>query len=125
MSPEQIRAQLRAARQSWVEVAPGKSVQILRPAEADLAQFLVADADGQRNLSVELAHVQRFVTDWRGITEADLLGGALASDTPAAFDAGLWADVVADRTDWRTAVAQALLSAIVAHLDARAATAKN
>lgn len=125
MAPEQIRAQLRAARQKWVEVAPGKSVQILRPAEAELAQFLADGAEGGRNLSVEVVHVQRFVTDWRGITEADLLGGALASDTPAPFDAALWADVVADRTDWRNTVAQALLDAIVAHFDARAAVAKN
>lgn len=118
-----IIAALRAARQTWVELAPGKRVQIIRPAEANLHEFRLQGAEN----SVErmLRCVVKYVTGWEGFTEADLLGAALAPADPVAFDAALWATVVADHVDWVSTIMGALVDAINAHEAAKEAAQKN
>lgn len=116
-------ARMRAQRQSWVNVAPGKRIQIIRPHESALGEFL---APGSGNgLQADLAHVVKYTTDWEGITEADLLGATVGAADAIPFNAELWAETCADRTDWIRAVAAQLLDAIVAHQQAKADAAKN
>lgn len=117
-------AALRSARERWVEVAPGKQVKIRRPTEAEFPAF-VRDVAGVRTLSVELEHVQQYVTDWRGFTEADLLGATVGVADALPFDALVWAEVVADHLEWLKPAAQALLRAITEHVESQDATAKN
>lgn len=117
-------AALRSAREKWVDVAPGKAVKIRRPTEAEFPAF-VRVVDGKRSLSVELHHVQQYVTDWRGFTEADLLGATVGVADAVPFDAALWAEVVADHLEWLKPAAQALLAAITQHVDLEDAAAKN
>lgn len=117
-------AQILAARESWVDLGGGKAVRIRRPAEAQFAALVRVEA-GKRQLRVELADVQRCVTGWRGFTEADLLGPTVGNADALEFDAGVWAEVVADRVDWLGTVGQALLNAIASHAERAQAAAGN
>lgn len=116
--------QLRAQRKTWVDLEPGKRVQIMRPPESEIGKFLHLE-DGQKHMRAELDQVVKYVTGWDGITEADLLGAAVGASDAVLFDAVLWAEVVADRGDWLKLVAQALLDAIVKHFEAKAQAEKN
>ena len=115
---------LRAARQSWVELEPGKRVQIIRPPESEIGDFLRDDA-GFRSMVAELSQVQKYVGGWEGITEVDLLGAAVGASDPVPFAPELWNEIVADRGDWIKLVAAGLLDAIVKHFEKKAAAAKN
>ena len=125
-------ARMRAQRQSWVELEPAsdaqpaKRVQILRPAESQVRDMIepLPDQPGQFGIKVGLQHVKEFACDWDGITEADLIGAAGASDA-VPFSAALWSEVVTDRAAWIAKTAQAILDAILNHQRAAAADAKN
>ena len=131
MTPaERLIAQIKAQRLSWVELEPAadgraaKRVQITRPPETAMPDFVVRSEDGGYTLKAELRHVEAYTVGWEGITEADLVGPAGSSD-PAAFAPGLWSIVVADKLVWLQAVATAILEAIVKHRDALEADTKN
>lgn len=117
-------AQLRAARESWVDLGGGKAVRIRRPAEAEFSA-LVHTVGGVRQLRIELAEVCRYVTGWRGFTEADLLGAGIGNSDVLPFDAEVWAEVVADHTEWLAPTAEALLHAITSHAERTQAAAGN
>ena len=130
MTPqERLIAQIKAQRQSWVEVAPAtetqpaKRVRITRPPENDVADF-VTERDGRRTLEVGASHVVKYVVDWDGVLESDLVGAAGSSD-PAPFNSALFAIVVEDRLPWMRTIASALLDSIVAHHEAQQTDAKN
>ena len=114
---------LLAARQTWVELEPGKLVQIIRPPEAALYEFNLQGSEN--NIDRMLRCVTKYVTGWEGITEADLLGAALAPADAVPFDAAIWAAVVADRVHWIRVVMDALIDAINTHDHAKQAAAKN
>jgi hypothetical protein len=121
-----LLAKLRAQRTREVEIVPGKIVKYLRPAENDMADFLKPGAEPDKRVwVVDISHVCKYVVGWTGFTEADLLGEAVGSADEVAFDAELWAEVVSDRVEWRTKVADAILDSIVSHLTAKEAAAKN
>lgn len=122
MSDALIR-QLREARQSWVEVEPGRRVQITRPPDASLHELTLRP--GENNIECMLRCVCKYVVGWDGITEADLLGAAVGGSDAAQFSAALWADVVADRRHWITTVMAKLIAVINAHDAAKEAAAKN
>lgn len=122
---DRLIAQMRDQRKSWVELepatatAPAKRVQIIRPAESDLAGMIAPAedpgvSDGGVSIRVDMAEVKRFTVGWDGITEADLVGAAGSADA-LDFSADLWAEVVADRVAWKVKVARAILGAITAH----------
>ena len=131
MTPaERLIAAMRAQRLSWVVLEPApeggvaKRVQITRPPESAMPDFLVKTEDGGYTLKAELRHVEAYTVGWEGITEADLVGPAGSSD-PAAFAPALWSVVVADKLAWLQAVATAILEAIVKHREALDADTKN
>jgi hypothetical protein len=131
MTPaERLISAMRAQRLSWVELEPAKDgraekrVQITRPPESAMPDFLVKTEDGGYTLKAELRHVEAYTVGWEGITEADLVGPAGSSD-PAAFAPALWSVVVADKLAWLQAVATAILEAIVKHREALDADTKN
>lgn len=115
---------LRAQRQSWVDIEPGKRIQIMRPPENDFPAFLSGEGETRR-VSANLEQVCKYVVGWDGISEADLLGAAVGSSDPLAFDSALWAEVVADKADWFNAVASALVTAMVQHFEKKAEVSKN
>lgn len=115
-------AQMRAARTTWVELGDGVAVAVIRPSEMEMAPFIrrlfIA---GETVPDSELCY--RWVTGWRGVTEALLLGDGLGSSSPAPWSADLWAEVVTDRREWSSKVAQAVVDAMQAHLSAKVASA--
>lgn len=112
--------QLRAQRTGRVEVGgagSGKYLQVRRPLEAtEMARFF-------RHPTPEMFLGQ--VVGWDGITQADLLGAAVGASDPAPYSPELAAEYLADRGDWLADVGTWLAEAIKAHIDKRAAEAKN
>ena len=127
--PQQTIAQLRAARQSWVELEPAqdgklpKRVQIIRPREAELGDM--SRRPGETDVDVMVRCASKYVRDWDGITLAALLGDAIAPADPITFDLALWLEYAPDRLNWLTAVFEALADAVIQEQNRREASAKN
>jgi hypothetical protein len=109
-------ASLITARQSWVELPNGAQVRILRPDEAEFGKFVHG---------VTVDHVCEYVDNWRDVTEATLLGGAVGADDAVTFNAGLWRAWVRDNVSAVEVVAKAIGAAISAHIQAREKIAGN
>lgn len=107
---------LRRQREFAVEVAPGVSILLRRPAAAEMPELR------------EMTNAQiavRFAVGWKGVTEALLLGPAVGAEDDVPFDGEVWAEVVADRVDWIKACADGVIEAVTKHLAAEADAAKN
>lgn len=109
-------ARILAKREHWVDLEPGKRVRIRRPAESAIGGL-------RGGMTVE--QIAATAVGWDGFTEADLVGASQGSNSVVAFDADLWATVLADRMDWAGIVAEKLVESITAHLEAREAARKN
>jgi len=123
---------LREARMQWVELPhpehAGLAVRIARPTEVEVAQHLFKGGDKEGkdgSVSVEFADVLRATVDWRGFTEATILGAAVGSSDPLPFSAPLWAELASDHAAWVRLLASAILQAAVEHHTAKAAAEKN
>lgn len=122
MSNTALIAQLLAAREHWVDLAPGKQVKFRRPLEGDLEGMFRGTP---RRFTVALEDVQKFAVDWRGFTEADLLGPTVGNDDPLKFDAEVWALAVGDNLDWLQEARKGLEGILAARIEARLAAAGN
>lgn len=111
-----LLARMAEQRAQWVEVVEGKSVEYLRPEQVDLPGVI----SGFR-----LEHVIKYVRNWKGFSEADLLGAAIGSSDPIDFDRDLWAAYVRENVDVATKVAEAMAGTVSEYLKRRADTAKN
>lgn len=116
MTPQQLIAKLLAQRETTLELAPGKTVQVRRPAEAEMSEL-------RRLTGVESAC--RFVVGWAGFTEADVLGAEIGANSPADFDAELWRHIVSDRVEWLEAVVLCIRGQVSQHIEQKAEAAKN
>lgn len=125
MDAKLLIEQLRGQRKRWVEVAPGKRVQILLPTEMEVVRHFLKTVDGKTQLTADLEEVVRYTVGWEGFTEADLLGAGVGASDPAPFDPGLWELTASDHLDWHQTVARALLQGIVDRQVARDVDAKN
>jgi hypothetical protein len=83
MTPaERLIAQIKAQRLSWVELEPAadgraaKRVQITRPPETAMPDFVAKTDDGQYTLKAEIRHVNAYTVGWEGFIESDLVGPA-------------------------------------------------
>lgn len=125
MTPEAILKTMRAQRAVWLDLEPGKRVQVSRPREAEVVEhFLRPKAGGGYTLMAELPQVQQFVVGWEGFKESDFIGAAGASD-PLPFSAELWAEWISDHLALVPKVAQQLIDSIAAHTNAKEAAEKN
>lgn len=127
MSKEILLAQMRRRREQVVPLGDGKSVTIVRPPETEFGSML-KHVDVEKKLGtweVGLEHVQKYTVGWDGFKEADLLGSAVGGDAVVAFDADIWAAVVADSTAYQQKVADAILNSVVTYLNSKAESAKN
>lgn len=107
---------LQAQRKHWVDLGDGRKVQYMRPPEVELPRLING---------VRIEHVTQYVCDWKGFSEATLLGAAVGSSDPVEFDRALWAEVVADDVKLLGVVAEALAGAATAYLAERTAVEKN
>jgi len=124
MSPEQLIAAAKAGRAEWFEIAEGKRVRVSRPSEYETRQLFIRDDGGKvSSIQADLPEVKKHVTDWEGFTEADFTAAG-ASD-PVPFNAELWAIWIEDRREALYAVANKIIGLILAHEEAKVATAKN
>lgn len=106
MDLQLLKKRLIEQRQSWVDLEEGKAVKIQRPSEAELGAY-------SRSTPVDDARDR--VVDWRGFTEADLLGAAVGSSDPVPFDREVWVEVVSDRLTWVKVVSEAVSASVAAH----------
>lgn len=126
MDPKVLLEQMRNQRKRWVAIKEGKEVQILLPSELEVVQHFVKPGDeGKLTLAADYAEVQRFVCDWKGITEVDLLGAGVGASDAVPFNADLWAAYAAENLECVRKVARALLDGIGERTLARDADAKN
>lgn len=102
---------LRRSREIQVQ-ADGHTFTVRRPTEKDLSEL-----DGK---TVTMA--QKFVVGW-DLKEVDVIPGGGPEAVP--FDADLWADWVADRSDLWLPLATAMYESYSKHVEARQGTAKN
>ncbi|MEJ1938836.1 hypothetical protein WDZ92_52230, partial [Nostoc sp. NIES-2111] len=129
MSAERLIARLREQRDSWLvlrEAGDGvteQAVCLRRPAEAEMPSY--RPSGGETMHQVLTSAVCRVAVNWRGITEADLLGAAVGSSDLVEFSQELWAEVVRDRSDWLSKCADHLMEQIHSHLSAKALQRKN
>ena len=110
-------ARLLEQRDSWIDLGEGARVKVRRPAEAELASFMLARREPDTYL--------RCVVGGEGFTEATLRGPAIGASDPVPFDAEVWLTAARDRTDWITAVSAGVADALNAHLKAKGEAAKN
>lgn len=120
MSANKYAAHFRRMRQGTVDLGDGLSVTFVRPPETDFGSLLHDVDDGKATWKVGLKEVQKYVTGWTGFNEAFFLGAGVGSDDAVPFEAELWAEVVADRSDWVGKVGQKILDAVVAHINSKA-----
>lgn len=101
---------LRAARRRWIDVGNGLEVQILRPQD-DISDEFFPDAmtPAQRVMAI----AQRYVDDWRGMTEERLLPW-VGGDANVPFDPDVWREWLPDHLD----VAAQVFDACMADLKA-------
>ena len=124
MSPEQLIAAAKAGRAEWFPIAEGKRVRIQRPSEYETRQLFSRDDDGKSfRIEVDLPEVKKYVTDWEGFTEADFTAAGSSDAVP--FNAELWAIWIEDRRTENFAVANKIIGMVLAHEEAKVATAKN
>lgn len=103
-------------RESWCELGDGLAVKLRRPAESEMPAFY-------RGVSVE--SLKTYTVDWRGFTEATLLGQAVGASDALPFDADVWAALMPDRIDWVEACSAHLVDQITKHVEAHDRFAKN
>lgn len=125
---------MRERRMAWVVLEPAsigtkdepgqpeKRVRIIRPSEVEIGRHLVRDGG---KLGVDFEDVVRFTVDWQGFTEVDLLGRGIGATDALGYDADLWAELLANRSDWLSKAGQHILDAVVAHVEAQAEARKN
>ena len=106
---------LRGAREFTVELAPGKTMRLRRPAEYFMPEFRV--------ITLEVA--VGCCVGWCGITEADLLGEGVGVVDLAPFDKDACSEALADRQPWFNKVAEGIRDALSAHLGVVEETTKN
>ncbi len=126
---------MREKRMAWVELAealpgvegvpgsgkPARRLRLIRPSEEQLGQGIVIAG----TISIGYEEVKRFVVDWSGFTQADLLGSAIGSSDAVSFSPELWAEYVTDDTDAYRLVAGKLLEMCMQHIEQRAQDRKN
>lgn len=119
-----LLAQLQAQREQWIDVAPDKAVRMRRPLEGDM-ESLFRTVDGRRVFRVGLADVVRCAVDWRGFTEADLLGAGIGNNDVLPFSAEVCGQALGDNLDWLQAAIEGLSQMIVQRLEQRATARGN
>ena len=107
MSADSLVAQLRAQRLHWCDLADGIAVQLDTPSQFAAMALMqnLRSGDGDASIGAVCA----LARDWRGITQAFLLGDGVGSTDPAPFDPRLLQAVLQDRPEWLSELAMAAL----------------
>lgn len=99
----------------------GLKLTLIRPTEADMQRDL-GDRDGF--VTTDLLNLaKRYVVDWHGVTEADLVTSG--STDPVPFDSELWAAYIEDRLDLWGPIGTAVIDSFTQHRKRREDASKN
>ena len=114
MDAAELARRMERERLFWVDVAPGKRIQFLRPLMDEARAFTAG---------MDLPVLCTYLRDWTGIVESDLLkqGG----ETPGDFNLANATTVLRDNFDWAAKVAKALMEALSARAQATQEAEKN
>lgn len=112
---ENLMRKLRAQRERWVDVGQGRQVLALVLRETELP--------GLRRRPLEDVVCEQ-VVDWRGFSEAALVGEHDGSPDPLPFDPVLWAEVARNSIDVVNAVGAVLIEHARQVMEAREAAKK-
>lgn len=113
---EELIRRIYAQRERWLDLGDGKEVCVRRPDEWDSVLFA-------RSRSVDA--ICRYVTNWRGFTEADILGEGVGTVDEVPFGAALFRVMAGDRMDWLEKLLEMISGLIEEHEQAKADSAKN
>ena len=108
MNATALLQKLRKARTELADLGEGKKLSFLRPPEAEFGTL-------SRGVTVEL--IVKYSTGWEGFVEHDLLRNG--NQDPVEFHAEVWAEMLADRADWITNVANAMVEACTRRFELR------
>lgn len=103
-------------RGTWVDLSDGRKVLLLRPPEIELPAL---------SLGIGAEQVVTYAADWKGFTEATLLGARHGSDTEVPFHRDVWRAYVQDHAEEFALAVRGLRDAVESYLKQRAETAKN
>lgn len=106
---------LRQQRERWVDLGAGLGVQILLLRETEMVQLRT------RSL-VDVVCDQAI--NWRGFTEATLLGAHDGASDPLPFTPELWSEVARSSMDHTRAVGDVLVAHATQVMEGRAAAKK-
>lgn len=112
MSNDERIARLQRAREFVVELQPGVTVTMRRPASWERIRLL-------RRVDAFVDHA----VAWSGVTDRLIFGEG--SDAPLPFDVALWRECVADREEWFNAVIKRVGDELEAHDKAAEARSGN
>lgn len=106
-----LLAGMATARAQWLELEPGLSVRVLRPTESVMLTTVIRRVDDAYQLEVTTQHVKDSVDNWKGFTEATLVGAAGATEE-LPFHRDLWAAKVDDSAKWDKLVQAKLIDMV-------------
>lgn len=112
-----------AQRETWCELAAGRSVLLRRPAETDFGRFAALHGPDRSRLIVDL--VCDHAVNWRGFTEATFLGDAIGASDPLDFDPDVLRLRLADNVAELEAAFAHLSQQVEQYLTQREALRKN
>ena len=107
---------IRKARE-FTRTIEGWNLRLRRPTDAEAAKII------GREQADALEVATTYVIGWEAVTEADLVKSG--SSDPVAFDADVWAEVVADTPALWEPISTAVIDAWVSHNDKREDRSKN
>lgn len=114
--PRSVIEQMLAQRRRYVDLGGGLRVQVQRPAEAEVGEFLRSD---------RLSAARRWVVGWEGFTGATFLGAGVGSGDAVPFDAELWSHYIADHAEHLDPIVARLIELVTERAESKRAAAKN
>lgn len=110
-------AALLAARETWLELEPGRRLRVRRPVETLLPELRRAGPLGYCDL----------VVDWQGFGWGDVQPDAAPPDAaePLPCEPALVRELLGDRSEWMAALIEHVRERVVAHAEAAEARRKN
>lgn len=115
MDAVDLAKRMERERLFWVEVAPGKRFQFLRPMTDEAPTFV-----GGVSL---IAHMAQYLRGWDGLVEGDFVKGG--GTDPVEFDARVGTSLLRDHMGWTKKVADAMGREIANRIKATEDVEKN
>jgi hypothetical protein len=121
-----IAARMRKQRERWLsldeEKTGGRALLLRRPQPLELMAYT---DQGKMTADSSMRMARDAVVNWRGFTEATLLGAAIGGDTEVEFSREAFAEWLGDNPEELQRISRQVLELVNSHNEAKAETAKN